>query len=140
VRGITDRQLEVLRHIHNYCQQHGYPPAVRDLMDLCKVSSVQGVNVHIKPLEKKGYLSRATGVARSLAVTPAGLSALGISETARLGVDILPGACQCRQAVVRIFGKNIDHQTAIGKEENARYLRRLQNTLLEAMAMAEVTL
>ncbi len=73
----TDRQLEVLRFIANEIEARGYPPTIREIGEALDIASTNGVNDHLKALEKKGYLQRDPVKSRALIPTAAGREALG---------------------------------------------------------------
>ena len=63
----TKKQLEYLCYIFEYTKLHGVAPAFADIESYFKVAP-STVNQMIKTLEIKGYLSKQSGVARSLKV------------------------------------------------------------------------
>ncbi|HYS81937.1 MAG TPA: transcriptional repressor LexA [Anaeromyxobacteraceae bacterium] len=74
---LTDRQLEVLRFIAREIESRGYPPTIREIGEGLDIASTNGVNDHLKALEKKGYLQRDPVKSRALIPTAAGREALG---------------------------------------------------------------
>jgi len=77
MHGLTDRQLEVLRFIARQIDEAGYPPTIREIGEGLDIRSTNGVNDHLKALERKGYLSRDPAKSRALIPTSAARSALG---------------------------------------------------------------
>ena len=77
MHGLTDRQLEVLRFIARQIDDAGYPPTIREIGEALDIRSTNGVNDHLKALERKGYLSRDPAKSRALIPTSAARSALG---------------------------------------------------------------
>jgi repressor LexA len=75
--GLTDRQLEVLRFIANEIEQRGYPPTIREIGEGLHIASTNGVNDHLKALEKKGYLQRDPAKSRALIPTSQARDVLG---------------------------------------------------------------
>lgn len=67
MKGITDRQKEVLTFISNYTEEKSYPPTVRDISEYFKIS-LRAVQDHITALQKKGFLSQSQKRARSIHV------------------------------------------------------------------------
>ena len=67
MRGITDRQKEVLTYISTYTEENSYPPTVRDISEHFGISLL-AVQDHILALQKKGYLSQSQKKARSIRV------------------------------------------------------------------------
>ncbi len=63
---LTDRQATVLKVIARHIQDVGYPPTIRELGDKLGISSTNGVNDHLKALERKGYLKREDSKSRTM--------------------------------------------------------------------------
>ena len=53
MKGITDRQKEVLNFISEYTEANAYPPTVRDIGEHFGIS-LRAVQDHIAALQKKG--------------------------------------------------------------------------------------
>ena len=67
MKGITDRQQEVLDFISNFTKTNNYPPTVREIGEHFSIS-LRAVQDHIAALQKKGYLAQTQKRARSLNV------------------------------------------------------------------------
>ena len=67
MRGITDRQKEVLNFISSYTEENSYPPTVRDISEHFGIS-LRAVQDHIIALQKKGQLSQSQKRSRSIRV------------------------------------------------------------------------
>ena len=67
MKGITDRQKEVLDFISTFTEGSGYPPTVREISEHFEIS-IRAVQDHIIALQKKGFLSQAQKRARSITV------------------------------------------------------------------------
>ena len=65
-KSLTDRQAAVLEFIQQHIDESGYPPTIREIGDHLGIKSTNGVNDHLKALERKGYLERQTGKSRAL--------------------------------------------------------------------------
>ncbi|HET9551955.1 MAG TPA: transcriptional repressor LexA [Anaeromyxobacteraceae bacterium] len=78
--GLTDRQLEVLRFIAREIEERGYPPTIREIGEALDIRSTNGVNDHLKALERKGFLSRDPVKSRALIPTSSAKEALGASR------------------------------------------------------------
>lgn len=63
---LTKRQQEVLDYIRECIADHGYPPTLREIGGKLGISSTNGVNDHLKALERKGYLDRDEAKSRAL--------------------------------------------------------------------------
>jgi repressor LexA len=75
--ALTDRQLEVLRFIAREIEERGYPPTIREIGEALDIASTNGVNDHLKALEKKGYLQRDPVKSRALIPTSQAREVLG---------------------------------------------------------------
>ena len=58
MKGLTRRQHEILEFIQQSITDRGYPPTIREIGDQLGIRSTNGVNDHLKALEKKGFLRR----------------------------------------------------------------------------------
>lgn len=67
--NLTDRQQQVLDFIEECIGGRGYPPTLREIGLRLDIKSTNGVNDHLKALEKKGYLKRGTMKSRALCPT-----------------------------------------------------------------------
>ena len=63
---LTDRQRQALDFIGTYIHSRGYPPTLREIGEHMGIRSTNGVNDHLKALEKKGYLEREDLKSRAL--------------------------------------------------------------------------
>lgn len=64
--NLTKRQTDVLNFLKKYIADHGYPPTIREICDGVKLSSPATVFVHIKNLEKNGYVKSSNNKFRTL--------------------------------------------------------------------------
>jgi len=63
---LTKRQTMVLDFIRASIEERGYPPTIREIGTHMGIRSTNGVNDHLKALEKKGYLVRDELKSRAL--------------------------------------------------------------------------
>jgi repressor LexA len=63
---LTDRQREVLDFISDSIRKRGYPPTLREIGSHFGIRSTNGVNDHLRALEKKGFLHREDLKSRAL--------------------------------------------------------------------------
>lgn len=75
---LTDRQKEILDFIVSTSEERGYPPTIREIGEEMDIRSTNGVNDHLKALERKGYLTRAEQQSRSLVPTKRARLVLGM--------------------------------------------------------------
>ena len=66
-RQLTRRQEAILAFITRYVEQHGYPPAIREIGPAFGIKSLRGVTIHLDALERKGYIRRES-TSRSIQV------------------------------------------------------------------------
>ncbi len=58
MKGLTSRQQEILDYISSSITGRGYPPTIREIGKHMGIKSTNGVNDHLKALERKGFLRR----------------------------------------------------------------------------------
>jgi repressor LexA len=64
--GLTQRQQMVLDYIRQSIVDRGYPPTLREIGARMGIRSTNGVNDHLRALERKGYLTREDMKSRAL--------------------------------------------------------------------------
>jgi repressor LexA len=69
VQGLTQRQQMVLDFIRQSISDRGYPPTLREIGARMGIRSTNGVNDHLRALERKGYLTREDMKSRALRPT-----------------------------------------------------------------------
>lgn len=82
MRAPTGRQLLCLRFIHSHTVEHGSPPTLREIGKQMGIRSTNGVNDHLRALERRGFIVRRDMITRSVRVTVEGLAVLGIDPSA----------------------------------------------------------
>jgi repressor LexA len=65
---LTWRQRKVLQVIRDSVQKRGYPPSMREIAEAIGLTSTSTVSHHLSTLERKGYLHRDIGRARTVEV------------------------------------------------------------------------
>jgi repressor LexA len=116
--GLTDRQLEVLRFIANEIEERGYPPTIREIGEALEIASTNGVNDHLKALEKKGFLQRDAAKSRALIPTSQARHALG-AERAQDNVVSLSARREARSprsVEIPIIGRVAAGQPILAQE------------------------
>src|SRR5690606_15570022 len=66
MQGLTKRQEQTLDFIRESIRGHGYPPTLREIGEHMGIRSTNGVNDHLRALERKGYLRREDMKSRAL--------------------------------------------------------------------------
>jgi len=66
MQPLTKRQRQVLDFIKLSIEERGYPPTMREIGQHMHIRSTNGVNDHLKALERKGYVVREDLKSRTL--------------------------------------------------------------------------
>ena len=66
MQGLTGRQAQTLDFIRESIESRGYPPTLREIGTHMGIRSTNGVNDHLRALERKGYLRREDMKSRAL--------------------------------------------------------------------------
>ena len=77
MQGLTQRQQMVLDFIRQSIVDRGYPPTLREIGARMGIRSTNGVNAHLRALERKGYLTREDMKSRALRPTNIGSTTNG---------------------------------------------------------------
>ncbi len=89
MQGLTKRQEQTLSFIRSSIHERGYPPTLREIGEHMGIKSTNGVNDHLRALERKGYLRREDMKSRALKLvhddTPAQTSDDDLIEIKVLG-------------------------------------------------------
>ncbi len=90
MQKLTQRQKMVLEFIQTTIDTDGYPPTLREIGNFMGIRSTNGVNDHLRALERKGYLTRKDMKSRTLRPTRAVERLLKGTATHSLEPDPLP--------------------------------------------------
>jgi repressor LexA len=63
---LSPRQQQILRLISQFMRRHGLPPTRADLARALRLRNRQGIDQHLRALERKGYLRLEPGIARGI--------------------------------------------------------------------------
>ena len=85
MQGLTQRQQMVLDFIKQSIVDRGYPPTLREIGARMGIRSTNGVNDHLRALERKGYLTRED--MKSRALRPTNLSNQTLGELGQAGIE-----------------------------------------------------
>lgn len=84
--ALTQRQREILDFISASILERGFPPTLREIGEHFSIRSTNGVNDHLKALEKKGHLRREDLKSRAMRpVLPDGSGEVVPLHRARMG-------------------------------------------------------
>ena len=86
MQGLTQRQQMVLDFIRQSIVDRGYPPTLREIGARMGIRSTNGVNDHLRALERKGYLTRED--MKSRALRPTNLAAQALGELEGVGLEV----------------------------------------------------
>ena len=87
---LTERQREILAFIVKETEMRGFPPTIREIGEEMEIRSTNGVNDHLKALERKGYLNRGEQQSRSLVPTKRARLLLGLGAKKESGMIEVP--------------------------------------------------
>lgn len=90
MQGLTERQAQVLQYIRQSITDRGYPPTLREIGAHMGIRSTNGVNDHLRALERKGYLTRED--MKSRALRPRDLEAVSANDSGAQGAAGQRGA------------------------------------------------
>jgi repressor LexA len=83
MQGLTARQEQTLDFIRKSIEERGYPPTLREIGEYMGIRSTNGVNDHLRALERKGYLRREDMKSRALKL----VSGMGSAPAAPVKAD-----------------------------------------------------
>lgn len=63
---LTSKQEQILTSIKKFIADNGYSPSIRELCNLCNLSSTATMFVHLKNLTSKGYINQAGSKSRTI--------------------------------------------------------------------------
>jgi repressor LexA len=106
--GLTQRQQMVLDFINQSITDRGYPPTLREIGARMGIRSTNGVNDHLRALERKGYLTREDMKSRALRPT-------GFGQTPEL-----PGLGLSAQGDVNAARNGLNHASHHAQQTNGR--------------------
>jgi repressor LexA len=99
MQGLTKRQEQTLDFIRSSIRDRGYPPTLREIGEHMGIRSTNGVNDHLRALERKGYLRREDMKSRALRV-------VGEQETAAsFTAGSTPGSSEDDTVEVQVLGR-----------------------------------
>ena len=68
---LTEAQRRVLEFIGEFIKANGFPPTRQQIADRFEYASSSACDVHLKALERKGFLSISPGISRGLKILKA---------------------------------------------------------------------
>jgi len=64
--GLSETRQRIFKYIHDFIDDRGYSPTVRDILKGCNISSTAVVQHHLNILEREGHIHRDPEVFRSI--------------------------------------------------------------------------
>ncbi len=92
MQGLTGRQAQTLDFIRESIESRGYPPTLREIGTHMGIRSTNGVNDHLRALERKGYLRREDMKSRALRLVdrePEASAATASAEDTSVEIPVL---------------------------------------------------
>jgi repressor LexA len=134
---LTERQQAVLNYIHVSITERGYSPTLREIGNHMGIRSTNGVNDHLRALERKGYIKREGMKSRTLQLTrlPSGIedappanedNLVTIPIVGRVAAGALTEAVEHSEDSVRI------DRMLIGQQRDVFGLRVAGESMIEA--------
>src|SRR5688572_25116456 len=101
---LTDRQQQILDFITGSINERGFPPTLREIGEHFGIKSTNGVNDHLKALEKKGYLRRED--LKSRAMRPVAMTnVVSLAERRRQVGGVAPAGSDEDMCEIPILGR-----------------------------------
>src|SRR5213076_2574151 len=116
--ALTQRQRDILDFISASIVERGFPPTLREIGEHFNIRSTNGVNDHLKALEKKGHLRREDLKSRAMRpVMPDGGDVIPLRRSAMGtgGVEVV--STDDDMAEIPILGKVAAGQPILAVEQ-----------------------
>jgi len=97
---LTQRQLQLLKFIHDYQREHGVPPSFDEMRAALKLRSKSGIHRLITALEERGFIRRLPNRARALEVIRLPESVVGGPPRGRFNPSVVEGGLAKAKAPV----------------------------------------
>src|SRR5579871_770370 len=110
---LTERQREILKFIVKETEARGFPPTIREIGEEMDIRSTNGVNDHLKALERKGYLNRGEQQSRSLVPTKRTRLVLGLGQRKDSGVIDVPLLGKVAAGAPLLAAENVEDSVRI---------------------------
>ena len=117
---LSPRQQQILRLIGQFMARHGLPPTRADLARALRLRNRQGIDQHLRALERKGYLQLEPGIARGIrllhgAPAPVEMAAAAAIAAATANTLLLPLYGRVAAGVPTLAQGNIEETIAIDR-------------------------
>jgi repressor LexA len=128
--ALTQRQRDILDFISASIMERGFPPTLREIGEHFNIRSTNGVNDHLKALEKKGHLRREDLKSRAMRpVLPDGNGEVVPLRRTPMGTGVMEVVSGDDMAEVPILGRVAAGQPILAVE-NATDTVRIDRVLI----------
>src|SRR4029079_11663294 len=104
--ALTQRQRDILDFISPSIVERGFPPTLREIGEHFNIRSTNGVNDHLKALEKKGHLRREDLKSRAMRPVLPDSTGQGVSlRTNVRGTGVMEAVSGDDMAEIPILGR-----------------------------------
>jgi repressor LexA len=122
--ALTQRQREILDFISASIVERGFPPTLREIGEHFNIRSTNGVNDHLKALEKKGHLRREDLKSRAMRpVLPDGSGEVVPLRTSARGTGVMDAVSGDDMAEIPILGRVAAGQPILAVEQASDTVR-----------------
>jgi repressor LexA len=116
--ALTQRQRDILDFISASIAERGFPPTLREIGEHFNIRSTNGVNDHLKALEKKGHLRREDLKSRAMRpVLPDGSGEVVPLRRTPMGTGVMEIVASDDMAEVPILGRVAAGQPILAVEQ-----------------------
>lgn len=112
MQGLTKRQAQTLDLIRQSIEERGYPPTLREIGVSMGIRSTNGVNDHLRALERKGYLRREDMKSRALRL----VAPQAESEDEETGLREIPVLGRVAAGLPLLAEENVIDQVQVGRD------------------------
>lgn len=85
----SEKPQQIMNWLAHWFSQHDYPPAIRDIVDGCNMSSTSVVDYNLKILEREGKIKRDPTRARTITLVGFEPKPVPAPEPPRFGVPLM---------------------------------------------------
>jgi len=109
----SPRQQDILLLIERFIREHDMPPTRADLAQRLGLRNRQGIDQHLRALERKGYIALQPGVARGIRLLSAARQRAAIRSTPPERATRLPLYGRVAAGVPTLANDNIEDEIAL---------------------------
>jgi repressor LexA len=113
MEALTKRQRQVLSYIERSIEERGYPPTMREIGEHMSIRSTNGVNDHLKALERKGYIVREDLKSRTLRPVAPASRTLEVPLVGRVAAGLPMLAVENHEDTLRVDRSLVGHAEGV---------------------------